>query len=271
MIVVTGEGQDRWTASDGAEVVGRLRAFVKPDQRCALFVRDVVGERAYGPLVDAALRELDRDLYIEVDEDALSVREILVERGFAVHRREHHYLVPTAYVRPMPAGYDIVSAADADVARLSELDAALRQDVPGADGWRNDPREFERQTFGDPEFDPATYLVAVHQGAYAGLVRVWHRPVVPRLGLIAVVREHRRQGLASGLIARAFGVCHERGQAAAICEVDVTNTASNALMATMGAKRVGGTVELLRAAAPAARADAGGARNGRRSGGSDVR
>src|ERR1700742_892288 len=159
--MVTGEDHNHWTASIGAEVVGQLRALVKPDRRCALFVRDLTDERAHELLVDAALRELDRDLYVEVDEAAASVRDMLAERGFAVHRREHHYLVPTDQVRPMPDGYDTVSAADADVARLSELDEALRQDVPGADGWRNDPRQFEEQTFGDPQFDPATYLVAV--------------------------------------------------------------------------------------------------------------
>jgi hypothetical protein len=54
-------------------------------------------------------------------------------------------------------------AAEADVDRLRELDDALRQDVPGAAGWRNDPQEFGRQTFGNPEFDPATYLLSVEE------------------------------------------------------------------------------------------------------------
>jgi GNAT superfamily N-acetyltransferase len=250
VISVTTEGPDRWTATDDPDVVGRLHALVRPDQRCALYPRDVVNDQAYEQLVDAALRDLDRDLYIEVDEAAAALRGMLAERGFEVHRREHRYLLPTDQPRPAPPeGYGIVSAADADVARLSALDDDLRRDVPGADGWHNDPQAFAAQTFNHPEFDPATYLVAVHEatGDYAGLVRVWRRQV-PRLGLIALLPPHRRRGLAGWLIATAFAVCHERGQPEATCEVDVTNTASNALMAGLGARRDGGNVELLRPA-----------------------
>lgn len=251
VIEVTLGEPGRWTASSGGDVVGWLRALVRPDQRCALYLRDIADERAYAPLLDAALGELTGELYVEADEDATSLRTLLAERGFAEHRREHHYLVPTGRSgsRALPDGFRLLSAADADVARLSALDDALRQDVPGADGWHNDPREFAAQTFGDPEFDPAMYVVAVHQptGDYAGLVRVWRRPVVSRLGLIAVLPAHRRRGLAGALLAAAFAVCQERGQAEVTCEVDVTNTASNSLLGGLGARRVGGTVELLRA------------------------
>ncbi|GIH19482.1 GNAT family N-acetyltransferase [Rugosimonospora africana] len=113
---------------------------------------------------------------------------------------------------------------------------------------------FDDQTFGDPEFDPATYLIAVREGTgdYAGLVRVWGRPQVSRLGLIGVLPAYRRRGLAFALLAQAFGVLSARGQAEVMCEVDETNVASNALMTGLGARRVGGAVELLR---PAIEAD----------------
>ena len=73
----------------------------------------------------------------------------------------------------LPAELDVVSAADADITRLRLLDDALRQDVPGCQGWRWDTEQFRAETFG-PFFDPATYLVAVDRasGQYAGLVRV---------------------------------------------------------------------------------------------------
>lgn len=144
----------------------------------------------------------------------------------------------------------MVSAGDADVDRHRVLDDALRQDVPGSDGWRNEPEEFERRTFGDPQFDPATYLIAVAEdtGEYVALVRVWNRPRVPRLGMVATLPAYRRLGLVSGLIGLAFAVCHARGQTDVSTEVDVTNTASNTLMACLGARRVGGTAELLRSA-----------------------
>jgi predicted GNAT superfamily acetyltransferase len=68
---------------------------------------------------------------------------------------------------------------------------------------------------------------------------VWNRPGGPRLGLIGILRSCRRRGLAIVLIAQAFGVLYRRGQLAASCEADETNTASNALMARLSASRVG--------------------------------
>jgi ribosomal protein S18 acetylase RimI-like enzyme len=71
--------------------------------------------------------------------------------------------------------------------------------------------------------------------------------------MVAALPAYRRRGLVSGLINRAFAVCHARGQTEVSTEVDVTNTASNTLMAGLGARRVGGSVELLRPAGPAVR------------------
>jgi hypothetical protein len=68
----------------------------------------------------------------------IEAREALAARDFTVHRHEHHYLVPTAapavHEVRTPDGFAVISAADADVDRLRELDDALRQDVPGAPG-----------------------------------------------------------------------------------------------------------------------------------------
>lgn len=251
MVEVTEDGRGGWRATRDGEVVGRLLVLLRPDRRRFLVVD---GARdAYRALVDRAVREFDtQEVYTEVDEDAGDARRFLADQGFVVNRREHLYLVPTDPSRltrwTMPDGVEVVSAADSDVDRLRELDDLLRQDVPGTDGWRNDPPEFVRQTFEDPQFDPDTYLIAVEKrsGAYVGLVRVWIRPDEPRLGLIATVPEYRRRGVAGALLARAFGVVHGRGLLQAACEVDEANAASNALMARLGARRVGGGVELVR-------------------------
>jgi hypothetical protein len=103
---------------------------------------------------------------------------------------------------------------------LRALDDALRQDVPGADGWVNDPYEFCEYTFDDRHFDPATYLVAVDDvnQAYAGLARVWNNPGRPPSG---PDRRHARLP---------------------------SNTASNALLLGIGARRTGGSIELVRRA-----------------------
>lgn len=251
--VVAIDGPSSWTATRHGEVVASLRAVVRPDMRCYLLIRSH-DDDAYGRLLDAALDALDGDLYIEVDEADTDTLRLLTARGFRPNRREHHYVVPTHPVstsrarHAMPERFGILSAADAQVDGLRQLDDALRQEVPGASGWRNDPDAFEQQTFMDPEFDPGTYLLAVDKstGCYAGLVRVWNKPGRARLGLIGVLPAYRRQGCARALIAEAFGVLHQRGRAEVSCEVDETNIASNALILGLGARRVGGSVELLR-------------------------
>jgi ribosomal protein S18 acetylase RimI-like enzyme len=113
------------------------------------------------------------------------------------------------------------------------------------------PRGFRRETF-CPEFDPATYLVAVGQdsGEYAGLARVWMNPGRPRLGLIAVRPAYRRRGLARALLGQALGVLSELGLAEVTAEVDATNAASRTLMNSLGARWSGGCAELIRRAAP---------------------
>ncbi|TDC47130.1 GNAT family N-acetyltransferase [Jiangella ureilytica] len=257
MISVRQEAPDRWTAlrSDGG-AAGRLRLLVRPDDRRILLLQG----GADGPLLDTVLAaEGDGDLYAEAGEDDGDRLSALTSRDFTVARREHLYAVPTTppttppgTAAGWPDGFAVVSAADADMVRLTALDRDLRRDVPGTGEWRTDPRTFRRETFGDPEFDPSTYLVAVDgdTGGYAGLVRVWirARPARPRLGLIGVLPAYRRRGLARALVARVFGVLRERGEAEVVCEVDETNAGSNALFAGFGARRIGGSVELVRPA-----------------------
>jgi ribosomal protein S18 acetylase RimI-like enzyme len=247
---VVNEAPLRWAASRDGQAVGRLRAMIRPDGRCFLFFVDPTAD-AYGPLLGAARQVLRRDLYAEVDEDDAAEIGALTRLGFTVNRREHRYVLPTGVAgrlarRRLPAGFAAISAARADVDRLRELDDALRQDVPGSAGWRNDPTDFARQTFDTPEFDPATYLVAVEEasGGYVGLARVWANPRGPRLGLVGVLAPYRRRGLTLALLSMAFAVLAERGYHEVSCEVDERNTASNALMEGLGGRRAGGFVEL---------------------------
>lgn len=137
-------------------------------------------------------------------------------------------MVPTdPAVTRLPAGldgFDVLSAVEADSERWRSLDDRLRDEVPGAGGWRNDPERFVPGTFADPEFDPELYLIAVDPstGEYAGLVRVWNRSARPRLGLIGTTAGHRRRGVARGCSPMAPAVLHRRGRR----EVGVRSTSS---------------------------------------------
>ncbi|TDE00075.1 GNAT family N-acetyltransferase [Jiangella asiatica] len=249
MISTRQEAPGRWVAvGDDGVVAGELRVFVRPDgRRFALFGPS--SDAVVGALLEAALAAVDGDLRVEAGADDAARLALLTGHGFAVDRREHVYAVPTRRlgvdVEP-PDGFGLRSAADVDLERFRLLDEALRRDVPGVGEWRNEPAAFGRETFDDPQFDPATYLIAVDgsTGGYVGLVRVWVRTTGPRLGLIGVLPEYRGRGLARALVGAVLDVLHKRGEAEVVCEVDETNAASNALMAGFGARRIGGNIEL---------------------------
>jgi GNAT superfamily N-acetyltransferase len=241
-----------WRALDGDLVAGEVSARLRPDNRWFVYF-DTWRADAYPPLADAVAGELGRDLYVTLEDAEYDALDACAQAGFTVHRRESYYRIPTDPVvtglaaAVLPAGLDALSAADADITRLRLLDDALWQDVPGSEGWRWDAGEFRAETFGR-FFDPATYLVAVDRasGQYAGLVRIWRNRAGPRLGLIATLARYRRRGIARALLGRAFAVLAARGDTSVVGEVDDANAASLSLLAGLGARRYGGSVELIR-------------------------
>jgi ribosomal protein S18 acetylase RimI-like enzyme len=250
-------GRVAWRALAGGEVAGEAHAMLRPDRRWFVSV-DSWTPAAFSALVSAVTDDLRHDLYTMIDEDDEAGLRDWGAAGFTVLRREHHYLIPTSTHRTrltgatLPAGISLISADAVDEDGLRLLDEALRQDVPGSDGWVNDPQEFREYTFDERHFDPATYLVAVDDinQAFAGLARVWNDPGHPRLGLIGVTSRYRRRGLAKALLAAVFAALRERGENEVAAEADTTNTASNALLSSIGARRVGGSIELVRRAHP---------------------
>ncbi len=248
-----------WHALDDDEVAGRAYALHRPDHRVFVSI-DTWREEVFPALAGAVIADLHGDLYTRVDEADAAELARWASVGFDVHRREDEYLLPTAPEATglggaaFPPGFWAVSADAADEDRLRTLDEVLRGDVPGSDGWVNDPQQFHDQSFDPRYFDPATYLVAMDGGGlYVGLVRVGSAPHRGRLGLIGVVSAYRRRGLARALLAAAFAQLHARGISHVTAEADTTNTASAALLATIGARRTGGSVELRYAASPAPR------------------
>lgn len=234
-----------WRAVDGGQIVGAGRVLRHPDDRRFAYVRGHHdGVRA--ALLAEIAAAVDGELHVMAEEDSEVVRAA-TGLGFVVRRREDIHRIPVRQqAGAIPAGFTVISAADADRDRLRELDDTLRQDVPGSVGWHSTPEEFAGQLDG-PDFDPTTYLVAVDAaGAYAGIVRVWRYQ--QRLGFIGVLAEHRHQGLARGLIARAFAVLRDRGIAEVTAEADVTNIPSTTLLRSLGSTVVGAQLELTRPA-----------------------
>jgi ribosomal protein S18 acetylase RimI-like enzyme len=244
-----------WRAFADGQVAGEAHAMLRPDRRWYLSV-DTWIATAFPVLVSAVTGDLRQDLHTILDEEDEAGLRDWAAAGFTALRREHHYQVPAGLgvTRPagaiLPAGMSLISADAMDEDGLRAFDDALRQDVPGADGWVNDPHEFREYTFDDRHFDPATYLVAVDDvnQACAGLARVWNDPGHPRLGLIGVMPGYRRRGLAKVLLAAVLAPLRGHGISEVAAEVDATNTASNALLLGIGARRTGGSIELARRA-----------------------
>ena len=242
-----------WRALTADQVVGTVRTSLRPNGRWFLAFEACRAD-SYQPLLAAVADNTASDLYATIDEADQEALETFARLGFEVTRREGNYLIPSDPAvtgldgSTEPDGTVIISAADAYEDQLRLLDDALRQDVPGAAGWQWDPGDFREETYDSPDFDPATYLIAVDSetGDYIGLARVWNNPGQPRLGLIAVKRDYRRRGLARALLGRAFAVLHQRGKAQVTAEIDDTNTASLALLLGLGARRDGSSVELIK-------------------------
>ena len=215
-----------------------MRVVRRPDGRTWLV--DASGD---GPLPTG-------ELYATVDESDRDALRRYEDLGFRIKRRESVYAVPTDGLRDVtrPPGFAFVRADEVDEARLRVLDDTLRQDVPGADGWQWDEAGFRAETYESPDFDPATYAIAVHEasGEYVAIARVWNKPSRPRLGFIGVLRPHRRRGLARALLAHVFAVLHERGEVEVSTEVDDENVASRTLFESLGARPTGAFLELIR-------------------------
>ena len=245
-----------WRALDAEQVVGEVTAFLRPDDRWFVTL-DAGQDDTYEALIAAVAGNTGSDLYATAEDTDDQAMEMFGRLGFTENRRESNFLIPTdphvtgLHTTAEPDGVVIISAVDADEDQLRLLDDALRQDVPGAAGWKWDPGDFHEETF-DSQFDPATYLVAVDadNGEYIGLARVWHSPGRPQLGLIAMLPGYRRRGLASVLLARAFAVLHEVGKSEVTGDVDDANSASRALLLRLGARRVGGSVEFVKVRSP---------------------
>ncbi|MGI8657584.1 MAG: GNAT family N-acetyltransferase [Candidatus Limnocylindria bacterium] len=227
-----------------------LRTHVRPDGRCLVWPDGQwTADQAHVAAVLAAARRTS--LLTTIDAGSTDELVALERAGFKQARYENvveadlttaiNALAGTA----LPDGIIGRSAADVDVDDLRRLDDELRDDVPGTSGWRSSPAEFQEDTFDDRAYNPKTYLVAMPEarGELIGLVRVWMNEPGPRIGMIGVTSRHRGRGIASALLAQvlrevqALGACHARS------EYDVTNLASAAIFAKVGARSVGSRIE----------------------------
>ncbi|MGW2254600.1 GNAT family N-acetyltransferase [Kitasatospora sp. NPDC001660] len=248
---VTRVSDTQWQVVEDDRVIGCGDASRRPDGRLFISVdawHDTVRDR----IAATMLADLPAPLHTVVDETDRESAAAWERLGFTTARRERGYIVPTdpqatglGPVRP-PQGVTIVPAGQAQEGPLRALDRVIRDEVEATAGWRTMPAEVLPRPVGTTVVDPSKYAVARQGDRYVGLLRLAPVTRRPRIGLIAVRAEAHRRGIARALLAHALGALHHAGTASAWAEVDESNTAATALFEGIGARRAGGTLELLR-------------------------
>ncbi|MEU6091699.1 GNAT family N-acetyltransferase [Streptomyces sp. NPDC047085] len=250
-VTITRVAETHWLAVEDDREVGRGDAVRRPDGRMFVSI-DAWQGAVFDRLAAAMVADLPTPLYVVVDETDREVRAGWERAGFTTGRREREYAVPTDprvtgldAVRP-PSSVTIVPAGEAQEDLLRVLDRAIRDEVEATVGWRTMPAEVLPRPAGVTIVDPSKYAVAELSGRYVGLIRVAPVPRRPRIGLIAVLADERRRGIARALLAHSLGSLHRSGSASAWAEVDESNAAATALFEGAGARCTGGNLELVR-------------------------
>lgn len=190
----------RWIAVHHEKIVAAAETLIRPDGRC--FLRPVGDESAASSLAHEIVRELRRSVYAVAAEGSPLLGDLLAG-GFATELTNEEFVVPfraaLRFVRraTVPGPYRLLPIAESDLDRLYALDNAVRNLVPGSDGWTGN-----RDWFDDELTDRAAYWVAADlvTDKYVGLARMWRNPDGPRFGLIGVMPGHRRPSPAAALL-----------------------------------------------------------------------
>ena len=239
----------RWQAVEDDRVIGDGDASRRRDGRLFLSI-DTWHGAVFDRLAAAMSADLPGPLYTVVDEADHDLTARWERAGLTVRRREQEYLFATD---PLVTGLDTARAPEVPVLGLGtarepalrEVYEAVRAEVDASAGWDTMPVEMPPRPDGAP-LDPARYAVAEAADRYVGLVRVVSRRRHARIGLVAVREGQRRRGIARAMLAEVLDALHRGGIETATAEVDERNTAATALFEGIGARRAGGTVEMVR-------------------------
>ncbi|MFJ9516812.1 GNAT family N-acetyltransferase [Kitasatospora sp. NPDC101801] len=243
--------EHQWHAVQDDRVVGRGDAWRRPDGRTFVSV-DAWDGPVFDRLAETLADRLPTPLYTLADQDDPDSQAAWQRVGFTTHRREWQYTVPTDpdvtgldALRP-PPGVTVLPAGRAAADPLRALDRAIRAEVGSTVGWQSMPAEVIPLPGGVTVPDPSKYAVAVQDGRYVGMLRLAPVPRQPRIGLLAVLADRQRQGVARALLADTLGTLHRAGVAAATAEVSEANQAARQLFERIGARLTSTNLELVR-------------------------
>jgi hypothetical protein len=248
--LITRVDELRWHAVEDDRVVGRGEASRRPDGRLFLSI-DTWHGAVFDRLAAAMPADLAGPLYTLVDEADQDIMSRWERAGLTIRRREREYLLTTdpsvtgLEAGTAPAGVTILPPGAPDERLLREAYEEIRAEVDADAGWDTMPIEVPPRA-AEPLLDPSRYAVAAGTDRYEGLVRVVTRRRHARIGPVAVRAGLRRRGIARAMLAEVLGALHRGGIQTATADIDASNRAATALVDGIGARRVGGVVELVR-------------------------
>lgn len=190
-----------------------------------------IGAAIYDAVVGALEPLSPLSLRSRAREDSERGMRFLRDRGYQEDMREWESRLDVPAFDPSPyAGHEAAVRADgiriASVAELMEsdpdcreklwrLDVALTGDVPSPEPHTPATRDaFESWVFGNPNFLPDGYFVALDGADYVGSSALWLSPAdLSELytGLTGVRRAYRRRGIALALKLRGIDFARRRG------------------------------------------------------------
>lgn len=223
-----------------------------------------VGSLLYERLMNDLLELNAITVRASVREDKGDALTFMKRRGFMEERRtwELHLSVAEADISPFLPVAERVSAKgivittlkeererDPDCLRkLHELSNAIHADIPMPDQFT--PVSFEefKRSFEHPTLLPDAYFIAKHSDRYIGRSDLWRSEAEPeRLyqGVTGVLREYRRQGVATALKVKTIEYAKQHGYQLIATWNDSTNAGMLALNEKLGFRRQVGWITLV--------------------------
>ena len=229
-----GRTRDRWIARERSRIIAAAETIERPDAR--LFMSYKGDHRAAADLSRVVAEHHQRPVFTSTAPGSV-LTKLLVAAGFQIELTTEHFVVrfdaALEAVRRgrLPVRYRLVDVSEADPDRLFELDNAVRNLVPGTDGWAGN-----RGWFDEELADPAAYRIAIDRttGDYAGLARVWRNPDGPRFGLIGVLPTHSRPSPAPALLRAVLNEAATWGFETFRTETALTNLVVHTRLARLG-------------------------------------
>jgi ribosomal protein S18 acetylase RimI-like enzyme len=225
---------DAVVAIRGGEIVGYGDIGDQANDGSVLWldVRGAAGRELHDELERRALarRSADGVIRAVVDENDADLAALLAERGYHTIRSSYRMgidLPGASIVARWPSGATVRSAVEGvDEPLLHRLG-----EESFADHWGHTPSPYDEwlhwlRNLGT--VDPSLWLIAEAHGVPAGLAIC--RPSAPGdedcgwVSVLGVLREHRRAGLGTALLATAFTECQRRGRLRAELGVDAEST-----------------------------------------------